>query len=220
MKRILNLILLLHLLPSYINAQIDSSFDLNQALGTMMQLEQQYSESPSINVANELVILYKTISEHNNDTTDYFTISRCRMLAEIHKYDEAIVLSDSLYDKDKALFKERLLLMKASFENDSVSFNLHLHRIQDYLNSITSKYIDIEDSLMRLPLDAGFSHSDDIYVHLMSRLKYCYNSVNNGIESTCWQLIENANRKKWDISQLNWFLKYIYEFDYMSLTWW
>ena len=74
MKRILFIILLVYTIPSCTNAQIDTSFNLNQALSDMMQLEQQYSENPNVNVANKLIQLYKMISDNNINTTDYYTL--------------------------------------------------------------------------------------------------------------------------------------------------
>ena len=219
MKRLLYVIIFICSMPSYIYAQIDSSFNLSRALSDMMQLEQQYSETSNTDVANELILLYKMISDNNIDTTDYFTLSRCRMLAEVHRYEEAIVLSDSLYDKDKALFKERLCLMESSYINDSSSFNLHISKVLEYLNNFTFSYTDVEDSLMQIPFDSSFS-SEGIYVLLMFRLKYCYLSITNGSEEICQQLIDKAYKKGWDIDNLEWLLKKIRDFDYMSLTWW
>ena len=219
MKRILFIIILVYTIPSCTNAQIDTSFNLNQALSDMMQLEQQYSENPNVNVANKLIQLYKMISDNNINTTDYYTLSRCKMLAEVHRYDEAIVLSDSLYDKDKVLFKERLCLMKSSYINDSTAFNLHISKVLDYLEDFTSCYTDVEDSLMQISFDSSFS-SEGIYVLLMFRLKYCYLSITNGSEVICQQLTDKAYKKGWDIGNLEWLLKKIRDFDYMSLMWW
>ena len=218
MKRILLIILLVYAIPSCTNAQTDTSFNLSQALSDMIQLEQQYSENPDVSVANKLIQWYKIISENYVD--DYFTLSRCRMLAEVQRYDEAIVLSDSLSDKDKTLFKDRLCLMKASYVNDTALFGLYISKVLNYLNDVTSKYAAVEDSLMQISFGSGFSSDEDIYALKMLRMKYCYQSVANGLEITCQQLMDKAYEKDWDINNLEWLLKYIQNFDYMSFTWW
>jgi len=212
------LIILICLIPCCTRAQIDSTFNLSQAVGYKMELEQQYSETKDVNVANELILLYKKITANHHFTTDHYTLALCRMLAEVHRYDEAIVLSDSL-PEDKLLFKERLCLMKASYLNDTASFSLHISEILNYLDDFTLKHTEAEDSLMRISFDSGFS-SEGIHILLMFQLKYCYLSVANGLEVTCQQLIDNAYKKGWDIDNLNWLLEYIRNFDYMSLTWW
>lgn len=127
MKRQLCFIMFFFLLCNCTEAQSDSSFNLRLALSDMMKLEQEYSEIKDVGNATELILLYEKISKHDCDTTDYYNLARCRMLAEVHRYDEAISLTDSLTDEDKTLFKERICLMKDSYENDTSGFNSHLN---------------------------------------------------------------------------------------------
>lgn len=220
--RYLYIIILVGLLSSCSHAPSGSDFDMRQAVTDMMELEQEYEENKDSNVANELIRLYEAISEHSHDTNDYYTLAHCRMLAEVHRYDEAIALSDSLYDKDKPLFKERLYLMKACYSNDTAAFNLHLSNILNYLENITSNHDGLWDSLMRIPLHDGYVDGalDPMYWSQMFELKYVYLSVANGLEVTCRQLTDRAQSQEWDADQYNLLLKRIREFDYMSLTWW
>lgn len=220
--RYLSIIILIGLLSSCSHTQTSSKFDMRQAVGDMMQLEQTYEENKDSNVANELIRLYEAISEHSHDTNDYYTLAHCRMLAEVHRYDEAIALSDALIDKDKPLFKERLYLMKAYYSNDTAAFNHYLGNILNYLEDLTSKHEDLLDSLMRIPLHDGYVDGalDPMYWSQMFRLKYSYLSVVNGLDVTCQQLTDRAQSQEWDADQYNLFLKRIREFDYMSLTWW
>lgn len=218
--RYLSIIILIGLLSSCSHTQTSSKFDMRQAVGDMMQLEQTYEENKDSNVANELIRLYEAISEHSHDTNDYYTLAHCRMLAEVHRYDEAIALSDALIDKDKPLFKERLYLMKACYSNDTAAFNHYLGNILNYLEDLTSKHEDLLDSTKRIPLYDGYSDEDPIYWDQMFRLKYSYLSVVNGLDVTCQQLTDRAQSQEWDADQYNLFLKRIREFDYMSLTWW
>lgn len=220
MKYLKKFIVLLFLVPFPIHAQDDTSFNLRQTLGEMMQLEQQYTERKESAVANKLVMLYKIISENYVDSSDYYTFARSRMLVELRRYDDAIALLDTLLDKDKELYKERVFLMKASYDNDTNAFNQHLNAILDYLDVLTSEYLDIEDSIMRIPIRLGFSSSIDMYVYKLFEMKHCYHSISVGRNKTCWQLINYAQKGNWDLSQLNWLLKTICEFNYMSLTWW
>ncbi len=217
MKRLL---LLICLAPFITEAQIDSSFNLSLELGKMMELEQLYSENKDVAIANELIIQYRTILGKYKDTSDYIALSICRVLVDVHKYDEAIALCDSINEKYNLLFKDRLCLMKASYEKDTGSFILYLSNIIKYLDDYTSKHIELVDTLMQIPIDLGFTRSIDSYVYQMFRLKFCYLSVVNGFIDTFWQLIDQAKAKDWNIDQLNWLLKYIHQFDYMSFTWW
>lgn len=220
MKHSKRIIVLLFLVPYSMHAQDDTSYNLRQSLREMIQLEEQYSERKESAIANKLILLYKTISEDHADGSDYYTLCRSRMLVELRRYDEAIALLDTLVDKDKELYKERVSLMKASCDNDTDSFNRHLNSILDYLDVQTSKYLDIEDSIMRIPIGVGLSVDFDMNVCTLFELRHCYYSISVGKEEACRKLIDHAQKKNWDLGQLNWLLKTINEFNYMSLTWW